>query len=353
MINFNNIYQKYSTQQMMFLVVIACIPGITIQFYYCGYGIILQILIAIITAFLSELLILIIRKKLVKSILTDHSAIVTAVLFGISLPPFLPFWLNIIGTFFSIVIVKQLYGGLGQNLFNPAMAGYVFLLISSPVFMTTFKVPYDRLLNPPSFRKTINIIFYNYNYSKDIIVESIKKNNNLTQATPLDKFKTDIYLKNRNVKDNISRYWYSSICDFSKINVIWKWINIGYFLGGIFLLWMNIICYRIPLFFLLILTLLSILGCFYDSGKLVSPLTNLFSGATMLGAFFIATDPVTIPTTKKGRIIFGMLIGFLVWLIRSFGGYPDAVAFSILLANITVPLIDYYTVPQVYGYNKE
>lgn len=353
MIIFPKIYYQRNTRHIMLLVLLACIPGIFIQFYYFGYGIFLQILISIITSIISESMVLIIRKKKIKNVIADNSAIVTAILFAISLPPFLPWWLNVIGAFFSVVIAKQLYGGLGQNLFNPAMVGYVFLLISYPIAMTNFVVPYDEFFNPPSLVKTISIIFYkNKDYDKNFL-HLHTLNNNITQATPLDKFKTDIYLKNRDIYDKDKKILLMSIHNFFDIHFSWQWINIGFFLGGIFLLWMKVICWRIPLFFLLMLTFTSTLGYFYNKECLASPLIHLFSGATMLGAFFIATDPVTIPTTKRGRIIFGMLTGFLVWIIRSFGGYPDAVAFSILLSNSTVPLIDYYTRPKVYGYDKE
>ncbi|HXK00604.1 MAG TPA: electron transport complex subunit RsxD [Buchnera sp. (in: enterobacteria)] len=353
MINFPEIYYQRNTRQIMLLVLLACIPGISVQFYYFGYGTFLQILVSIVTALISESIVLIIRKKKIKNTITDNSVIVTAMLLAISVPPFLPWYLNVIGTCFSVIIAKQLYGGLGQNLFNPAMIGYVFLLISYPIPMTNFIIPYDNFLNSPSLMKTISIIFCkNENYNKNFLGLHLL-NNNITQATPLNKFKTDIHFKNKYTYDKDKKFLFMSGNNFFNKNFSWQWINIAFFLGGVFLLWMKVICWRIPLFFLLMLTITSSLGWLYYEVHFASPLIHLFSGATMLGAFFIATDPVTVPTTKRGRIIFGILTGFLVWIIRSCGGYPDAVAFSILLSNSTVPLLDYYTRPKVYGYDKE
>lgn len=133
----------------------------------------------------------------------------------------------------------------------------------------------------------------------------------------------------------------------------WQWINLGYLAGGLFLLWKNAIRWHIPAAMLLSLAFCATLGWLISPESLNTPLIHLFSGATMLGAFFIATDPVTASTTNRGRLLYGALIGLLVWLIRSFGGYPDGVAFAVLLANICVPLIDYYTQPRVYGHRKE
>jgi electron transport complex protein RnfD len=130
----------------------------------------------------------------------------------------------------------------------------------------------------------------------------------------------------------------------------WQWVNIAYLVGGLFLLWQKTIRWHIPLSFLLSLTLCATLGWLFSPQSFAAPQIHLLSGATMLGAFFILTDPVTASTTNRGRLIFGALAGLLVWLIRSFGGYPDGVAFAVLLANITVPLIDYYTRPRVYGH---
>ena len=130
----------------------------------------------------------------------------------------------------------------------------------------------------------------------------------------------------------------------------WQWVNLAYLLGGLFLLGKGAIRWHIPVSFLVTLAFCATLGWIFSPESLASPLLHIFSGATMLGAFFILTDPVTASTTNKGRLIFGALTGVLVWLIRSFGGYPDGVAFAVLLANITVPLIDYYTRPRVYGH---
>lgn len=132
----------------------------------------------------------------------------------------------------------------------------------------------------------------------------------------------------------------------------WQWVNLAWLAGGVWLLWQKAIRWHIPLSFLVTLALCATLGWLFSPETLAAPQIHLLSGATMLGAFFILTDPVTASTTNRGRLMFGALAGLLVWLIRSFGGYPDGVAFAVLLANITVPLIDYYTRPRVYGHRK-
>lgn len=167
----------------------------------------------------------------------------------------------------------------------------------------------------------------------------------ISQATPLDTFKTSLHAGHA-VKEILQYPIYSG----TLAGLGWQWVNIAYLLGGLFLLWQKTIRWHIPLSFLLSLTLCATLGWMFSPQSFAAPQIHLLSGATMLGAFFILTDPVTASTTNRGRLIFGALAGVLVWLIRSFGGYPDGVAFAVLLANITVPLIDYYTRPRVYGH---
>lgn len=166
----------------------------------------------------------------------------------------------------------------------------------------------------------------------------------ISQATPLDTFKTSLHAGHP--VGEILQY---PIYGGELAGLGWQWVNVAWLAGGLFLLWQKAIRWHIPLSFLLSLAVCATLGWLFSPGSLASPQIHLLSGATMLG-FFILTDPVTASTTNRGRLIFGALAGVLVWLIRSFGGYPDGVAFAVLLANITVPLIDYYTRPRAYGH---
>ncbi len=315
---------KNSTRAMMLWVMLACIPGVFAQTVCFGYGSLAQIAIAMVTALAAESAVLILRKRPVLERLRDNSALLTAVLLAVSLPPALPWWMNVLGTAFAIVIVKQLYGGLGHNLFNPAMVGYVVLLVSFPLEMTRWPPPVG-----------LNIVSLNI-VSLNIDAFSL--------ATPLDAFKNGLRTQSG------AHILQQPIFDRAVAGYGWQWINIGFLTGGLFLLWRNIIRWHIPVSFMLVLGLCATISWLISPLDFAPPLLHLFSGATMLGAFFIATDPVSAATSTTGRLIFGGLIGLLVWLIRVYGGYPDAVAFAVLLANMTAPLLDRYTQHHVYGH---
>lgn len=336
-------HNEVSTNKIMLWVIIALIPGIVAHSYFFGYGTLVQITLACFVALLAEGSVLALRKKPLIKTLQDNSALVTAILLAISIPGYSPWWLIVIGTFFAIIVAKQLYGGLGQNPFNPAMVGYVVLLISFPVQMTNWPLSASLASAVPDFSDALTMIFTGQNQlgqSLDIAMMSV---DGITQATPLDSFKTGLTQASANqvLNQSVFTQFYGNA---------WFWINVAFLAGGLLLLASRYIAWQLPVSFLLTLALLSTLNYFISPDSALPPMYQLFSGATMLGAFFIVTDPITASTTPKGRLIFGALVGFLVWIIRSYGSYPDAVAFSVLLANITVPLIDHYTQPRTYGH---
>jgi len=341
-------HNRRSTGNIMLLVVLAAVPGFAAQWYFFGYGSVIQVLLAVLTAWLAEAAILRLRKAPIVPSLADNSALLTAVLIGISLPPLAPWWLVAIGTLFAIVIAKQLYGGLGQNPFNPAMVGYVVLLISFPVQMTSWLPPDSLQVVKPGLVDSLSMIFTGHTLAGNTLQQLQLGVDGVSQATPLDTFKTGLRA-GHSAEQLLAQPIYTGVL----AGLGWQWINVGYLAGGLFLLWKNAIRWHIPAAMLLSLAFCATLGWLISPESLNTPLIHLFSGATMLGAFFIATDPVTASTTNRGRLLYGALIGLLVWLIRSFGGYPDGVAFAVLLANICVPLIDYYTQPRVYGHRKE
>ncbi|EMK3757729.1 electron transport complex subunit RsxD, partial [Providencia rettgeri] len=306
-----------------------------------------QILLAMLTAVLTEAVSIRLREKPIVPVLKDNSAIVTALLLGVSLPPLAPWWLIVLGTFFAITIAKQCYGGLGQNPFNPAMVGYVVLLISFPVHMTNWLPPHELQNLSISPLDSLSVIFNGHTLT-GISLEQLRTGvDGMSQATPLDSFKTGL------LTHSVTEVLQQPILQGSLAGIGWQWVNVAYLIGGLIMINRRIISWHIPLSFLGTLAILSVVSYLIDDSRFAPPLVQLLSGATMLGAFFIATDPVTASTTPKGRIIFGVIIGFLVWVIRVFGGYPDAVAFAVLLANITVPLIDYYTQPRAYGHGHK
>ena len=337
-----------ATSRIMLLVLLAALPGMAAQWYFFGYGNLIQVALAALTAWGTEAAILHLRKQPVLANLGDHSALLTALLLGVSLPPLAPWWLIVIGTAFAIIIAKQLYGGLGQNPFNPAMIGYVVLLISFPVQMTSWLPPDALQVVKPGLLDSLSMIFTGHTLAGDNMQQLQLGVDGISQATPLDNFKTGLRA-GHSAEQLLAQPIYTGVL----AGLGWQWINIGYLAGGLFLLWKKAIRWHIPAAMLLSLAFCATLGWLISPESLNTPLIHLFSGATMLGAFFIATDPVTASTTNRGRLLYGALIGLLVWLIRSFGGYPDGVAFAVLLANICVPLIDYYTQPRVYGHRKE
>ncbi len=303
---------------MMRQVIVALVLGVSAVFYFFGWGVVLQIMLAITTAIALEALFLKIRKLPIKPAIGDGSAVLTAVLLAISIPSIAPWWIVVVGTAFAIIFGKQLYGGLGNNPFNPAMLGYAFLLISYPLQMTTWAVEFL------SWSQSLDVVF------------GLNSVDALSGATKLDDAKTQLALGKLATELNVH-------------SVSQAWINLGFLLGGLYLIMRRIIMWHIPVAFIAGIVTISSVLFLIDSTLYLPPQNHLMLGATMLGAFFIATDPVSAATTPKGRLIYGFLIGILVVVIRVFGGYPDGVAFAVLLMNITVPLIDYYTQPKVFG----
>ncbi|XBC38288.1 MAG: RnfABCDGE type electron transport complex subunit D [Buchnera aphidicola (Floraphis choui)] len=344
-IKINDIYICRSTNNIMLLAILATIPGVIIEFYYFKIAVLIQIFLSVISSIIFEFIFLKLRKKNLYTFFLDYSSVLTGILLGLSLPILSPWWISIVGSFFSIIVAKQLYGGLGNNIFNPAMSGYAILSISFPILMTNWSFQNNlALLNMLNVSDMMSIIFFTdlEDYYK-MMSKFSEMSNFITQSTPLEQMR----IQNRSIVTNITSFIFS----LENIDIYRHWIliNFSFFSGGIFLLIKKIICWRVPFSFLFSLFICCSLDFFYFKHINIFPLIQLFLGSTMMGAFFIATDPVTTSITKIGRIIFGSFIGIFIWIIRVFGGYPDAISFSILLANSVVPLIDYYTQPYIYG----
>lgn len=327
-----------STADVMRTVILALIPGIIALTYFFGPGHLIQILIAGITAIVCESAILKLRKRPIGLYLKDYSALLTAVLLALSLPPYAPYWVTIIASAFSIVVAKHLYGGLGQNPFNPAMVGFALVLVSFPVPMTTsWSGPLPLMDDSISFSNALTYIF-----SSRETIDAI------TMATPLDEYKHQVTVS---TSDEILSNPLFNGADGSSILLAWQWVSLGFLLGGVFLIWKKIFTWHIPVSFLVALVFCSsVFG--WDSDTNVPLTIHILGGATMIGAFFIATDPVTASTTHLGKLIYGAGIGILIYVIRTYGAYPDAVAFAVLLMNFAAPFIDQYTQPRTYGHKK-
>jgi electron transport complex protein RnfD len=319
----------------MLWVMLATLPGLLAQVVFFGWGNLINVLWCIALAVGAEAAMLRLRKRPVMFFLRDNTAALTGLLLGLSLPPLAPFWVSAVAVLAAIILAKQLYGGLGSNPFNPAMVGYALVLISFPVAMTTnWAAPGLFGDSAPGFWETLRIIAAGQQSTVDAF----------TMATPLDYY-----------KHNISSQTATEVLQHPSfgegIAKGWEWVNAGFLAGGAVLLWMRLITWHIPVSLLAGLAIMSL--AFGSNPDLYAPLSmHLLAGGTMLGAFFIATDPVSAATSHQGKLIYGAGIGVLIYLIRTWGAYPDAVAFGVLLMNFAVPFIDYYTPPRTYGHRK-
>jgi len=323
---------------VMLQVLIALIPGTLTLMYFFGAGIFLNVIISIVFAVSLEIFALIIRKRPLLPFLSDLSAIVTAWLFALTLPPLVPWWIIFVGIFFAIIVAKHLYGGLGYNPFNPAMVGFAVLIVSFPFEMSQW-------IHPRTFEglgaydfglvEQLGFIFGDQKPAWDAI----------TMATPLDEVKTGL----RAGTDYGKVLEGSSYLQTFSQNT-WIWSSLAFILGGIWLLYKKVIQWQIPAALLGTLGLISGIFYVFSGDSFASPLFHITSGATILGAFFIATDPVSASTTPVGKLIYGASIGFFIYIIRVWGNYPDAIAFAVLIMNMAVPMIDYYTQPRVFGH---
>lgn len=317
-------------------VILATLPGVIALTCYFGFGTLVNILWASIVCVATEAAFLKIRKRPVSFYLKDYSALVTAVLLGIALPPYAPWWLVMVGCLFAMIFAKHLYGGIGYNPFNPAMVAYVVLLVSFPVQMTQWAAP---LLPGSTIPGPIDALLNNFGFINAV--------DGHTMATPLDVLKQNKSLM-------MDQLWAANP-QFGHFGGIgWEVANFGFLVGGLYLLARRIYTWHAPVSMLATLAIMAAIN--YDGGSSASggsPLFHLFSGATMLGAWFIVTDPVTSAVSNKGRVVYGICIGILVYVIRHWGNYPDAVAFSVLLMNFAAPFIDHYTQPTTYGYGEK
>jgi len=299
-----HIHGKDSTSKIMWSVIIALLPAMAGSIYYFGLSALKVIFVCIISCLLTEVLSKTIFCR--KFSISDGSAVLTGILLAFVLPPGIPLWIAAVGSFVAIFLVKELFGGIGYNIFNPALAARSVLLTSFPLQMTTYVLPLS--------------------YKVDAI----------TTATPLAILK-------ENIDTQIPSLWNMFIGN--RAGCLGETSTLLLLLGAIFLLSRKIISLHIPLAYLLTVAVLSAL-----SGQ--NPLFQIMAGGLVLGAFFMATDYVTSPLTNKGKVIFGIGCGIITFLIRQKGGYPEGVAYSIIFMNMFVPVIDRYTLPVKFGYIK-
>jgi Na+-translocating ferredoxin:NAD+ oxidoreductase subunit D len=316
-------------------VLYALVPGIAAHAWFFGPGIFIQIVLASVFALGFEAVMLRLRDQPLALFLGDYSAVVTAVLFALCIPPLAPWWIALVAMGFAIVIAKHLYGGLGQNVFNPAMVGYVVVLVSFPQEMTQWLPPREIATYSPDIAAALQTVLTGN--APAAAWDAV------TQATPLDLLKTGI--ESGNMVPEIRRA--AVFGDFGGLG--WEWISNWYLLGGLYLMYRRIITWHVPVALIGSVLALSLPAYLFDPANNPVPLQHVFSGALLLGAFFIATDPVSGCASARGRLVFGAGVGIITLVIRRWGGYPDGIAFGVLLMNMAAPLIDRYTKPRAYG----
>ena len=320
------------TQKVMLQVLAALAPGALVLLSLYGVGTLFNLLWCSAVALGTEALMLHLRKRPLGVFLTDGSALVTAVLLALALPPYAPWWLTLLATAFALAFGKHLYGGLGQNPFNPAMLGYVVVLVSFPLEMTRWPNPDTGLGLVDGLSRILGLGAPPPDaWAGATALDVVKNNHSLTIDELLAQSTAFGHFGGKGV----------------------ELVNLAFLAGGLYLLWRKLFTWHAPVGMLGALFVMSLLfwnGTGSDSHG--SPLFHLFSGASMLGAFFIVTDPVSGATSNRGRLVFGLGVGIITYVIRAWGGYPDGVAFAVLLMNLAAPTIDYYTRPRTYGHKK-
>ncbi|MFC2026435.1 RnfABCDGE type electron transport complex subunit D [Chloroflexota bacterium] len=298
-----HLWRGLSTTRIMYIVMLVLLLPTGASIYYFGYNTLLVLTVSVVTAVLTEYLFKRLRRK---AFVMDGSAVITGLLLALTLPPTIPLWMVALGSFFAIAIAKELFGGLGQNIFNPALAGRAFLQVSFPIPMTTWIAPTG--------------------FSPDAV----------TSASPL----SDVFSWEA---EKLSLYKELLLGNTS--GSIGETMTLLILLGGILLIVLKIIDWRTPVAYIGAVAILS-----FALGQ--DAIFHLLSGGLMLGAFFMATDYVTSPINYRGRLIFGLGAGVLTVVIRLYGSMPEGVCFSILIMNALTPLIDRYTTVKPYGFKK-
>ncbi|CAI08901.1 Electron transport complex protein [Aromatoleum aromaticum EbN1] len=330
MIHSPYIRKPASVQSVMLAVLLALLPGVTAYVMQVASVVVVNLLIATVTALAAEALILTLRKRPIAPALSDLSAVVTAWLVVLCFPPILPWWVTVLGVLIAIVAVKHLYGGLGQNPFNPAMVAYCAMIVAFPSLMSQW---------PPAGQ-------IDFQTQLDLVLGGARQLDAITGATALDAMRTGLRTSGASVESVLQQSG-----AFGAVGGRgWEWLALGYFAGGLFLLARRVITWHMPVAFIATLAVVSGIFWLAEPARFAPPLFHLASGGAMLAAFFIVTDPVSGATTPRGKLLFAAGIAVIAYLIRVFGAFPEGIAFAVLLMNLCVPLIDMKTQPVVFGH---
>jgi len=326
---------------MMLQVLVALIPAALAHVWYFGPGFLFNLVVASIFCVGSEALMMKVRGRNPAIALADYSALVTAALLAFALPSLTPWWVTATGALFAVIVAKHLYGGIGFNIFNPAMAGYVVILVAYPMEMNLWVAPRMGDIDYVNLTVLQTIV-----YTLSGTLPDALSFDAISRATPLDAMQSGL----RTMRTYAEIRTNPMMGDFGGRG--WEWIGNFFAIGGFWLLVKKIIRWQIPVGVFAGLLLPAGLMFFIDPSTNASPGFYLFSGATILCAFFIATDPVSAATSPKGRFVYGVGIGLLIYLIRKWGSYADGVAFAVLIMNMATPAIDYITRPHIVGHKN-
>ncbi len=326
-----------SIGKVMATVLLALTPATLFGFWLYGWPAVNLWAVSLIAAIVGEAFVLRLQNRKVRTVIMDGSGILTAWLLALSLPPYAPWWIAVLGSLFAVIIGKQVFGGLGQNVFNPAMAARVMLLISFPLEMTTWVAP----AQAPGLLESLRITFLSQpidGMASASLLGHVKTE--FTRGIGLDQALTGYYAP-------MDMLWGSRAGSLGETAAVLLLI------GGLFLIARRIITWHAPFAMLLGVAVPALLFNAIDANHYAGPMVHVLSGGLMLGAFFIITDPVTSPNTALGQFIFGLSCGLLTWIIRTWGGYPEGVAFAVLLMNAVTPIIDQYVKPRIYGRDRK
>lgn len=426
-----------STQKLMIIVIVSLLPALGVMTYFFGWGTLLQFLITGITALFCQVLTAFLRSRNLKRALKDPSGLVTALLLALTLPPLLPWYFTVIATCFAMLIVRECFGGLGMNLFNPAMSGFIFLVISVPgIFYTTWITPTPGAMNIATPLKIIEVVIEGKS-SEPLLTEIRELNqanavafareaaqaaqsaaastsddksaalsakdaegtettsSNAAETQPaaaaqMDDAQSDAETQPDAEAESADKQTEAGLMatatlrtdDTSGVDVLtgatflesiktarkagnvdeqvkidfktpgfvaYAWLTGAYILGGVVLILCHVIRFQVPLFFLIGVAGMGFIWHSLDPGMSINAVEHLLMGGTMLGAFYIVTDPVTTCGTFKGRILLSLIIGMLVIVIRVHGSYSDSVAFAVMLGNCLAPLMDVMTRRRPFG----
>ena len=327
---------------MMQQVLLALVPAALAHVYFFGPGFIFNLIVATAFCVAGEALMMHLRGKPPESALSDYSALVTAALLAFALPSLTPWWVTGTGALFGIVVAKHLYGGLGFNIFNPAMAGYVVILVAFPMHLNLWVAP-----RMGDIDYEFLTILQTLKYTLTGILPDALTYDEVSRATPLDVMKSGL----NSMRTTVEIRSLPIMGDFGGVG--WEWIGNFIAIGGFWLMIRKIIRWQIPVGVGIGLLIPAGIMWLISPGTQPSPGFHMFSGAALLCAFFIATDPVSAATSPKGRFIYGIGIGFVIYAIRTWGSYADGVAFAVIIMNMAVPAIDYMTRPQIVGHQRQ